>query len=288
MEINAALRYGSQLLGEAGVACAGLEAKILLSRAMGRSFEYLVANSKQKLTNAEYEKFISLMERRINHEPIAYITGYKEFYGREFYVDNNVLIPRPDTETLIDATIELSKKFGIGSLEILELGTGSGCIIITLLLELAHATATASDISKQALRVAEQNSIKYSVEKRLKLVESDWFGNIAAQKFDIIISNPPYIPINQANLMAKETIMHEPHAALFAKQDGLEAYYQIAKYGKNFLKDNGLVILEIGFDQSEKVTDIFTNLGYELISSYKDLSSYVRVLCFKTHTQNRL
>lgn len=281
MEINTALRYGSQLLKEAGVTCVSLEAKILLSSAMCASLEYLIANSEQKLTSLEYERFISLLERRIRHEPIAYITGYKEFYGREFYVNNSVLIPRPDTEILIDAALDLCKKSGIGVVsEILELGTGSGCIVISLLLELPNVKATASDISRQALLVAEQNSKNYGTEKRLNLVESDWFANISAQKFDIIISNPPYIPINQAHLMAKETIIHEPRAALFADQDGLEAYYRIAKYGKDFLKDNGFVLLEVGFDQSAKVTEIFTNFGYNILSSYKDLSGYVRVLCF--------
>jgi release factor glutamine methyltransferase len=248
-----------------------LEARILLSHATGYSQEYLIGHSDETISPEIMESFYRFVERRLNKEPIAYILGYKEFYGRKFFLDKNVLIPRNDSEVLIDAVL------GCEGQNILELGVGSGCLIITLLLEIPNAKGVAVDISKEALEIAQKNMIQYNLEDRCKLIHSNWFENIDG-KFDIIISNPPYISENDQSIMAEETLLYEPKAALYADNNGYEAYEIIATHLKNFLKPSGSLFLEIGINQEAEIERIFCEFGYSIARKYKDLSGIVRVL----------
>jgi|GEM_PF-50633 len=298
--IKQVLSRAADKLNKAEIKSPQLEARILLQHAINKPHEYLLANSDQQLNQTEIAEFEKLLERRLKHEPIAYIIGVKEFYSREFIVNKYVLIPRSDTEILVDVVLQyyyrhyqchsliggnLEKKqldFVVkpqnGNFHILELGTGSGCIAISLLLELPGSKVTATDISFEAIEVAKSNAVKHGVTDRLQIIHSDWFENLEKQKFDIIVSNPPYISIDEKPEMALETISHEPHLALFAEEDGLQAYRIIAENAKRFLKPNGKIILEIGFKQADKVSQIFLDYGYVIDNIHQDLQSHNRVI----------
>ncbi len=277
-----------------------LEARVLLQHIINKPIEYLLINLDEQLNQSEIEAFEKLLERRLKHEPIAYITGVKEFYSREFIVNKHVLIPRSDTEVLVDVVSQCHSRVG-GNPEkkqldsvakprndsILELGTGSGCIAISLLCELPNAKAVATDISLDAIEVARNNALKRQVSNRIKIIHSDWFENIKDQKFDVIVSNPPYISYTEKPEMVLETLNHEPHLALFAEEDGLQAYRIIAENAKQFLKPTGKIILEIGFNQADKVSKIFLDYGYNIDNIYKDLQSHSRVIEISLINLNR-
>ena len=250
-----------------------LEARLLLSHATGFPQEYLIGHSDDELTEETYTKYLALIERRKSHEPIAYIIGKKEFYGRDFKVTKDVLIPRPDSETLIEAVLSGSND----AKSILELGVGSGCLIITLLLELERAEGLGVDISLEALDVAAQNAASCSLQDRCKLIESNWFENVSG-KYDVIISNPPYIEESERSIMAIETLQYEPDLALFG---GLEPYKIIASNARKFLNQNGHIYLEIGAMQELVVEEIFLFSGYKVVSKHRDIENRMRVMVFE-------
>lgn len=276
MNIKELLIYASSKLQTVGIKSANLESRILMQHITGKSIEYLLARSEERLTEAKQIIFKNLVNRRILLEPIAYIIGYKEFYGYQFIIDNKVLIPRQDTEVLVDAILSDIKTNA--ELAILELGTGSGCIALSLLLEMPNSNVTATDISNEAIAIARQNAIKHKVSDRFKIINSNWFENLEKQKFDIIVSNPPYISFDDTIYMSPETLQYEPHLALFAEDNGLVSYYIIAKEAKGFLKQNGKLFVEIGFNQLAAVTEIFVSYGYTVKQVYKDLEGRDRGL----------
>jgi release factor glutamine methyltransferase len=278
MQIRQALTHAVVKFKEANIQSSYLDARILLGHVLNQPIEYLLVRDNENLTNTDQENFFALIKRRLALEPIAYIVGYKEFYGRTFKVNEKVLIPRPDTEVLIDAVLSFLPTYK-DNLRILDLGTGSGCIIISLLLEIAFASAIAIDISNDALSVARQNARIHQVDNRLKLIHSQWFENLNKQKFDIIVSNPPYISETDKDLISQETIDYEPAIALFAQRDGLNAYYSIATSAKNFLKQDGKLFIEIGFNQESIVSQIFTSHGYVVKQIYRDIAKHARVIC---------
>lgn len=248
------------------------EARILLAHAGGFSQEYLIGHSEDELSDENYKRFLILVERRKALEPIAYIIGEKEFYSRGFKVTKDVLIPRSDSETLIDAVMKDAKD----GVSILELGVGSGCLVLTLLSEIKNATAVGVDISQAALDVARENAIALDVQNRCEFLLSNWFENIEG-KFDIIVSNPPYIEENERSIMAPETLAYEPSMALFG---GLEPYHIIASESHRFLASGGKIYVEIGVSQSEQVQDIFHLKGYKVAGKYQDIENRMRVLSF--------
>ncbi len=313
--IKQILSNATDRLNKIGISSPQLEARILLRHVINKPIEYLLINLDEQLNEAEIEAFEKLLERRLKHEPIAYITGVKEFYSREFIVNKHVLIPRSDTEVLVEIVLGLLKpslraterSVAISGIlpeiasstpmassrndeytKILELGTGSGCIAISLLCELPNANVIATDISLDAIEIIKSNAAKYEVMDRLQVIHSDWFENLGKQKFDLIVSNPPYISHNEKSEMAIETINYEPSIALFAEEDGLQCYKTIAGNAKQFLKPNGKIILEIGFKQEEAVTQIFLDQGYNIENVYRDLQGYSRVILFSPINLNRL
>lgn len=274
MDIRSSLLHITGQLSESGIEHPAMEARILLSHLLCKPKEFLISHGEQELEANVLRELEGLVNRRRAMEPIAYITGIKEFFGRDFIVDSNVLLPRPDSETLIEAVLANATE----EPKILELGVGSGCLIITLLLELEGATGLGLDIDKWALAVAASNAQKHGAGDRVELIESDWFRGLSEQKFDIIISNPPYISSDER--VAKETLLYEPHKALFAGKDGLEAYMEIANKAGDFLKPEGMIYLEIGYDQEDSVAELFVKNGYRVLGKYKDLAGYVRCLGF--------
>lgn len=265
-----------------------LEARLLLKHATDKSSEYILMHGEEILSKEIITILEEILTKRLNFKPIAYITGIKEFYGYEFIVNEHVLIPRPETELLLERVLSsatcLLNKLSTNDFKILELGTGSGCIAITLLLTLQNIKVVATDISEKALKVSLNNAIKHNVTDRLALIHSNWLQKLDKQKFDIIVSNPPYIAVNETSNIATETLHYEPHLALFAENNGLKCYEIIARNAKNFLKQNGKLFLEIGYKQQKDVTEIFQNYGYAIDHVHYDLQNYPRVLEISSKT----
>lgn len=278
MDISEAYEAGFSILKKAGIENPSLEARILLRFVLNVSLEKLFTDRDMELAKEVAEKFFSLIGRRKNFEPIAYILQNKEFYGRSFYVNDKVLIPRPESETLIDSV--LARYGGDAGLNVLELGVGSSCLIATLALERSAFRGTGVDICPEALGVAEVNLKKFGLEKKIKLTLGDWFGSLKEKegRFDILISNPPYISPEEKGKVARETILYEPAGALFS-EGGLKSYREIAKGAKSFLKEGGLIFLELGLKVGP-VIDIFEREGFLCEKIEKDLSGKDRVAVF--------
>ena len=222
-------------------------------------------------TQAALEKLIS---RRINGEPIAKILGKRQFWGRTFFINEDVLDPRGDTETLIDYVIDRPVR------SVLELGTGSGVIAISLACEWKKVHVLATDISEAALFVAQKNARNFDVEDRINFLKSDWFEAIEG-RFDLIISNPHYIGLSEINEISKEVLNYEPDLALFAGSDGLKAYERIIPQLTKFLNPGGSVVLEIGVSQSNSVKNLMNSSGLSEVKTLKDLDGKDRMVTAK-------
>ena len=280
--VSTALNNAERILQETSIATYKLDAKILLSHILNlTNSENLILKLNEKISSDDYLKYIHLIERRLKFEPIAYIIGRKYFWKQEYIIDNNVLIPRPETELIIELLLKKLKSKINSKLHILDLGTGSGCIILSLLSELKFSTGIGIDISEKALNIAKLNAKKFDLIKRVNFKISDWFDNLEnTDKFDIVISNPPYIPINEWKNLDPNVLNFEPKGALTDHHDGLGNYRIIAKNAREFLKKDGFIVLEIGFNQSKKIKEIFCTKGYE-IEIFKDLQSIDRIVIIK-------
>lgn len=280
MNIAGALKKAKEELKNAGVVSYELDSLVLICCALSFSKEKVIFNPEIILDERQLEDFFALIARRKNGEPVSHLIGKREFYGVDFLVNKNVLDPRPDSESLIELVLEFAKKDD--ELQLLDLGVGSGCLVISLLLLFKNSTAIGVDISNLALEVAAKNALKNQVAPRLNLQKSDLFSALnAGQKFDIIISNPPYIPTHQIADLQIEVRDFEPILALDGGVDGMDFYRKIAKEAAQFLKNNGLVFLEIGINQKAEIVEIFQENNFDLIAAKDDLSGIARALCFK-------
>jgi release factor glutamine methyltransferase len=276
--LKESLSNGASLLKKAGISNPLFEARILLQHALGISVEEFITYQKPIEKNIQ-KAFEKLIAKRKQHQPIGYIINTSRFYNLQFYTTPQVLLPRSDSEVLIEAIINHYPKNQ--TLKILDLGTGSGCLILTLLKHFTQALGIAVDISKKALKVAGKNAILHQLQDRVELIHSDWFKNVdSGQVFDLIASNPPYIGKDETQYLSPETFF-EPPLALFAKKNGLACYEKIAKTAARHLSQNGSIYLEIGFRQKEAVENIFVANKFCLIEAYKDLNNYHRCLLFK-------
>ncbi len=248
-----------------------------------KSLEWLVFNPNFLLDQEHQSIFFELIRRRSKSEPVSKIIGYKEFYGYKFLVNQNVLDPRPDSETLIELIIEYFKNHNDNtnvSKKFLEMFTGSGCLAITTLKQFNNFTAIASDISSEAISIAKQNANINQVVDRINFINSDNFDNISGE-FDFFIANPPYIATSEIKDLQPEVRDHDPLISLDGGFDGLDFYHIIAKKVGNFLRKNSPIFLEIGYNQFEDVNKIFIDNGFVLENFKKDLSGINRALCFK-------
>lgn len=260
----------------AGCGQAALDARLLLQAASGLSHGDIVAWPDRTIGDDALARFEAFLERRSAHEPVSRILGSREFYGRSFRVTPDVLDPRPDTETLIDAALAVMTP----GLRVLDLGTGSGAIIVTLLAECPSATGVAVDVSQAALMVAKGNAEALGVVERMAFLQGNWFQPVTGH-FGLIVSNPPYIADQDIDGLAPDVKNFDPHGALAGGTDGLDAYRAIAAGALDHLETDGQVLVEIGAGQEQGVTGIFAGHGLRVTGQYHDLGGHVRCLAFR-------
>jgi release factor glutamine methyltransferase len=275
MNIEEILKKEINNLKQNNIENSTLKAKILLANILNVKKEYLLIHSEEEIKQEDKIKYENCIKELIKGKPLQYITNKQEFMGLDFYVDENVLIPQPDTEILVEKAIEISKTTQKN--KILDMCTGSGCIAISLAKKINNAQITAVDISNSALNVANKNAINNNVENKIKFINSDMFNNIE-EKFDIIVSNPPYIETETINKLGIE-VQNEPHLALDGGIDGLKFYKTIANNAFKYLNENGYLLLEIGYNQQNSVTQLLQDIGkYKNIETVKDLGGNYRIV----------
>jgi len=261
-------------LSQSGIESAARDARILTAHALGVPISDLSLKITDKVSANIIFKLEKLILRRVNKEPISKILGRRDFWGRTFSINKNVLDPRGDTETLIDYVIGKPRK------TVLELGTGSGVIAVTLACEWKEVQVTAIDISEDALLLAQINAEKFNVQDKIHFLKSDWFDNVEGM-FDLIISNPPYVGWMEQDEISIEVKKYDPEIALFAGNDGFDAYKRIIPNLAKFLNPDGFVVLEIGASQSKKVKKMMNSFGFFDVEIVKDLSGKDRLITSK-------
>ncbi|HEU4870149.1 MAG TPA: peptide chain release factor N(5)-glutamine methyltransferase [Pyrinomonadaceae bacterium] len=270
------LHEASQALQAAGVPEARREAGSLLSFVIGKDRTFLISHPEDRIDGTDLDRFREAVARRAEGEPLQYITGVQDFYGREFRVTPDVLIPRPETELLVEAALETI--VGVSSPSICDVGTGSGCIAVTLLCERTDARAVAVDVSEAALAIAADNAARHGVAERIELKVSDCFHGLEPITFDLVVSNPPYVSAAALAGLQREVRDHEPLVALSPGADGLIVIRRLLHDGLGFLKPHGHLIMEIGFDQGEKVQELIDPDSWRLVEIRPDLQSIPRIV----------
>lgn len=280
--VSTELAAARKRLQAAGVADPLFDARLLIGEVIAFSLTDFVMKPDRPLTQEEQARIASMIERRAGGEPVHRILGHREFHGLDLLLSKDTLEPRPDTEVLVDTLLPALKEAVShkGSARILDLGTGTGAICLALLKECPDATGIGSDISTGALETAAKNASRNGLETRFEIMQSDWFEKISG-RFDIIVSNPPYIRSDIVTTLDREVRHHDPMAALDGGQDGLAPYRLIAADAGRFLVENGIVGVEIGFDQRLDVSTIFASNGFSLVEAVKDYGGNDRVLIFR-------
>ena len=271
MEYAALYRMGVERLAAAGIEEAKLDARLLLEELCGTDRNDLLVHGDRPVTEQQENSYVNYIELRSRHIPLQHITGYQEFMGLRFKVTPDVLIPRQDTETLVE---EVLKNLHDG-MRILDLCTGSGCILLSLLRYSNDCVGIGADLSKKALKVAEENA--GSLGLTAEFVQGDLFEPVTG-KFEIIVSNPPYIPSNVIPTLMEEVREHDPLMALDGKEDGLYFYREITGKASEYLYPGGMLFLEIGCEQAGAVTELMRNAGYRDVTVCKDLAGLDRVV----------
>jgi release factor glutamine methyltransferase len=272
------LKEATQILENAGVPEARREAGSLLSFVTGKDRTFLIAHAEDEVNAVN--QFREVVERRAAGEPLQYITGTQDFFGREFRVTPDVLIPRPETELLVEAALEVNRN---DNAFICDVGTGSGCIAVTLLCELPDARAVAVDKSVAALKIAKFNAAQLSVADRAEFVVSDCFDalNQGEYQFDLIVSNPPYVSESALPGLQREVRDHEPLVALTPGLDGLSVIRRLLSDAPGYLKPNGHLLMEIGFDQGERVRNLIDESVWSLLEVRSDLQCIPRIVVLR-------
>jgi release factor glutamine methyltransferase len=308
MDIRAALKEGMAQLRAAQIPSHTLAAELLLMHALERDRAWMYGHPEESLDPAAAEKFRALIARRAAGEPVQYLTGKQEFWGLEFEVTPAVLIPRPETEHVMEVALARLGERGIKihmdtgapreTLRVADVGTGSGCLAVALAWELPHAEVVATDISEPALEVARRNAARHGVAERVHFLQRDLLTGLAQTDpsgvvaryamaastqngplFDLIVSNPPYIARNEAEQLQREVRDHEPHAALFGGATGTEMYQRLIDQARELLRDRGILVLELGHDSAEHVRGIFdAQPAWTKVAITMDLAGIPRVL----------
>lgn len=258
-------------------------ARIVMQHVLGTSYSEVMLHLQDELTAEQQETFKALLEEHVSGRPVQYCVGSEEFYGRSFLVDESVLIPRPETEELVLGTINrLPKLFPHQPLKLADIGTGSGAIAISMKLECPELTVIATDLSEAALATAQKNAQRLEADIDFRL--GDLTAPLAGEKFDIVLSNPPYIAFDEAKEMSSVVLEHEPHSALFAEEDGLILYRKLAEQLPFYMNSPALIGLEIGYTQGEKVAKFFQDsFPQATVSIEKDINGKPRMIFCEIH-----
>jgi len=255
------------------------DAELLLIHASKQNRTWLITHGDDEVNPNLAASYLDLIERRKRGEPIQYVTGEQEFYGLPFRVTPDVLIPRPETEHLVEKAIELAT--GIAQPQIVDVGTGSGAIAIAVAHSLPQAQITALDLSAAALDIAHENAIRNGVANRIRFLQSDLLAAVTLEKFKVVVSNPPYVPTADRDSLSVEVREHEPALALFAGKDGLDIYRRLVPEAFAVLEAGGHLLMEIGYGQSAAIAALLEEAGFLQISFVPDLQGIPRVACAK-------
>jgi len=275
MNIYSAVIEGTNILKDKSILSAQLDTEILMAKALNKNRQYIILNHDKVLNIENLEYFKKLVQERATRKPIAYLLNKKLFWKNEFYVNKNTLIPRPDTETIVEQILKVVKHKNY--LKILDIGVGSGCILLSIIKEKKNFYGTGIDISKNSLEISRLNAKKLLVDKRVKFYKSD-VDKFAQGKYDLVVSNPPYIKRSKLKYLESDVLKFEPKLALDGGLDGLSVIRKVINKTSELLKKNGKFILEIGFDQKSKVIKLLNNKGFYINSSVKDLANNDRCI----------
>lgn len=275
MVIKELLYYATSVLKKSNSVTPQLDATVLLCYVLKCDRVFLIVNDKKEVSTEDERVYFELVDKRKKDMPIAYIVGKQEFMSLDFYVDENVLIPRPDTEILVEHIINIDSK----KERILDMCCGSGCIGISLAYYLKNSVVHMADVSEEALKIAKKNAENILAEDgRVDFFEIDILKNVPEEKYDILVSNPPYIDAVAMKALDKNVIDYEPKLALFGGDDGLKFYRRIANIAPDVLNDGGILVFEIGEDQGDVVTNIMKENGFKNIVILDDLAGRNRVV----------
>ena len=275
MNIENILNEGIRTLKQSKIPNPQLDSEILLSNSIKRDKKYIILNPKELLNSEQVETFKNLIERRRKKEPVAYLINKKEFWKDEFFVNKNVLIPRPDTELIIEQVLKIYSKDS--QLQVLDIGTGSGCILLSILKERPNFYGTGIDISKKSINVSKLNAKQLNLTSRVKFFHSS-VDNFKIGKYDLIVSNPPYIELFNLKYLEKDVISFEPKLALSGGFDGFSKIRKVINKASSLIKKNGRFILEIGFNQKNKVKKILKQEGFYVNKAIRDYGNNDRCI----------
>ena len=275
MNIENILKEGISILQKNKIPNPQLDGEILLSDLIKKDKKHIILNPKEHLNSEQLDKFKSLIERRRKREPIAYLTNKKEFWKNEFFVNKDVLIPRPDTELIIEQVLKIYSKDK--QLQVLDVGTGSGCILLSILKERPNFYGTGIDISKKSINVSKFNAKQLNLMNRIKFFNSS-VDNFKIGKYDLIVSNPPYIELLNLKYLEKDVVNFEPKLALSGGLDGFSKIRKVINKAGGLIKKNGKFILEIGFNQKNKVNKILKEEGFYVNKAIKDYGNNDRCI----------
>ncbi len=275
MNINSAIIEGAKILKDKSISTPYLDSEILMSEAIKKERKYILLNPKKIIDKKNLNYFKKLIQNRSLRKPIAYIIKKKFFWDSEFIVSKDTLIPRPDTEIIIENVLSLTKYKS--KISLLDIGVGSGCILLSILKERRNFYGTGIDISKKCINICKKNAIKFNINSRLKLFKSN-VDKFNIGKYDLIVSNPPYINKNNIKYLEKDVAMFEPKLALDGGLDGLSEIRKVIKKSSELIRKKGIFILEIGFDQKNKVINLLKKEGFYIKSVQKDLAKNNRCI----------
>jgi len=275
MNIHNAIKYANQELKRNNIKSFILDSEILISKTLNKDRKYILLNENKKLQTEEFINFKSLIEQRSQGKPVAYLTGKKYFWKYKFDINEDVLIPRPDTELIVEYALKLNKHKS--KLNILDIGVGSGCILLSILKEKNDFYGTGLDINKKSLKMCRINALKLGITKKVKFFKTD-IDNFTYGKYDLIVSNPPYIKKLDLKYLDKDIIDYEPKLALDGGLEGTSEIRKVINKSSELIKKNGKFILEIGFDQKNKVSKLLQNKGFYINKILKDYAKYDRCI----------
>lgn len=275
MNIENALNIANNILKDNCNNSYQLDSELLMSKIFEKDRKFIILNSNKKLSEEKLEQFNCLINKRLKGEPIAYLLKKKDFWKYEFYVDKGILIPRPDSEVVVDQILKLTNNKD--NLRILDIGVGSGCLLLSVLKERKNFHGVGIDISKKCIDISNINASKLEISNRVKFFKSD-VDNFNFGKYDLIISNPPYIKKYDLKCLEKDVIGFEPKQALDGGIEGLSEIRKVISKSSELIKKNGFLILEIGFDQKNRVKQILQNKGFYIKKIVKDLSGHDRCI----------